>query len=74
MLRDIIKDPAARTVRLAGDYERALIVKDWDKIFAIEKELTELNNSLDDYYIPGLICRGRNIIRKHRGLGEVVPN
>lgn len=73
-MRDNIKDPAAKTVRLAGDYERALIIKDWDTIFSIEKELRNLFDALPDYHIPGLICRGRNIVRKHRGLGEVVPN
>lgn len=63
---------AARLVRLGGEYERASEARDYDRMVEIDQDIARLGDSLsEDYAWEILVIRGRNIVRRPRGLDEL---
>ena len=68
--KPVWKDEAAIMVRLGGEYERAHISGNLTECIRIEKLIGEYQNSSENWLKP-LVVRGRNIVRRNRGLEEV---
>lgn len=61
----------AYLVRLGGSYERAALSRDYDAMRAAEQALVELDGKHEWVDCGLLFRRGRNAIRKARGLESV---
>lgn len=63
---------AARLVRLGGEYERADEVRDYTRKVEIDQQIQRLGAETSEDYAWWLsVIRGRNVVRRARGLEEV---
>lgn len=61
-----------RVFRLGGEYERACLARDFAKAMDVEQEFTRIGIELGENYAWWLlVLRGRNVIRRCRGLEEL---
>ena len=54
-------------MRIGGEYERAVLARDFERGMDIERRIQHLAET-EENYVPSFIVRGRNHIRKLRGL------
>jgi len=59
-----------KLVRLGGRYERATLARDYVHGIALEQEINDVSKDAEDAGIwpAPLVVRGRNIVRRARGL------